>query len=125
MTLPPDVVAFVRAAVILPEERLVRIDREWDRLQAHRSVVAEVVRSGPEELQSQARQLREFVLAEARRAATERPEERLIPEDMTEAILPAARALLMRRALQSSEDPRKSRAFTALTAPFADILPTS
>ena len=124
MTLPPDVVAFVRAAVILPEERLVRIDREWDRLQEHRSVVAEVVRSGPEELKSQTRQLREFVLAEARRAATERPDERLIPEDMTEAILPAARALLRRRALQSSEDPRRSRAFAALTAPFTDILPT-
>jgi hypothetical protein len=125
MTLPPEVVAFVRAALSLPEERLVGVDRQWDRLQEHRTVVAEVVRFGPEELRGQASQLREFVLSEARRVArVGRSGESLIPEDMTEAILPAARALLMRRALQSSDDPKKSQAFAALTAPFEDILPT-
>ena len=49
--------------------------------------------------------------------------ERLIPEDIAEAVLPTARALLLRNALQNSGDQRRAQAFAALTAPFLDILP--
>jgi len=122
MTLAPDLRAFVWTAVRLPEERLRRIDREWERLQPHRAVLAELVQGSPE-LRGQAEALREYVTAEAHRAAAERPEEQLIPEDMVEAVLPSARALLLRRVLERSSDLRRARAFAALTAPYADILP--
>jgi hypothetical protein len=116
--------AFVRAAASLPEDRLRRIDREWDRLQPHRAVLVELFLGAPEELVNEARELREYVTAEARRAAAERPAERLIPEDIAEAILPAARALLLRRLLANATDKRGPQAFASLTAPFADILPS-
>src|SRR4051812_2028764 len=122
MSLSPEVIGFVRAAVSLPEDRLRRIDREWDRLQPHRAVMVEFLQAGPEELRNHARELREYVTAEARRAAAERPAERLIPEDIVEAILPAARALLLRRILVKATDKRGPQAFAALTAPFDDIL---
>jgi hypothetical protein len=67
--------------------------------------------------------LREYVMAEAGRSAAERENERLIPEDIAEAVLPTARALLLRKVLESSSDQRRARAFAALTAPYADILP--
>jgi hypothetical protein len=122
MALAQELTAFVRTAVRLPEERLKRIDREWERLQPHRAVITELVQASPE-LRDQARDLREYVLAEARRSADERAEERLIPEDIADAVLPAARALLLRRTLKSSSDPKRAQAFVALTQPFADILP--
>jgi hypothetical protein len=121
MALLPEVTAFVQAAVRLPEERLRRVDRAWERLQPHSAVVAELVRSNPTLLE-QARELREFVIAEARRSAAEREQERLIPEDIAEAVLPTARALLLRKMLENSSDQRRAQAFAALTAPYADIL---
>jgi hypothetical protein len=121
MGLSQEVTAFVQAAVRLPEERLRRIDRAWERLQPHSAVVAELVR-GNLALLEQARELREYVMAEARRSAAEREKERLIPEDIAEAVLPTARALLVRNVLENSSDQRQPRAFTALTAPYADIL---
>jgi hypothetical protein len=70
--------------------------------------------------------LRDYVIAEARRAAEERAEDQLIPEDIAEAVFPAARALLLRKALlDASASPERGRAFDALTAPFADILQTN
>jgi hypothetical protein len=122
MTITPGLKAFVQTAVRLPEDRLSRVDRDWERLQPHRAVVTEVIQTGPEELRSQARALREYVMAEARRAAAERAAERLIPEDLAEAILPAARALLLRSELEKSDDPRKVRAYSALTLPYEDII---
>jgi hypothetical protein len=86
-------------------------------------VVAELMR-GDLGLLPQAVELREYVMAEARRAAAERESERLIPEDIAEAVLPTARALLLRKVLQTSSDPRMAQAFAALTAPYADILPS-
>jgi hypothetical protein len=121
MALSQEVTAFVQAAVGLPEERLRRIDRAWERLQPHSAVVAELVRGNPGLLE-QARELREYVMAEARRSAAEREKERLIPEDIAEAVLPTARALLLRNVLENSSDQRRAQAFTALTAPYADIL---
>jgi hypothetical protein len=121
MALLPEVTAFVQAAVRLPEERLRRVDRAWERLQPHSAVVAELVRSNPTLLE-QARELREFVIAEARRSAAEREQERLILEDIAEAVLPTARALLLRKMLENSSDQRRAQAFAALTAPYADIL---
>ena len=121
MALLQEVTAFVQTAVRLPEERLRRVDRAWERLQPHSAVVAELVRSNPTLLE-QARELREFVIAEARRSAAEREKERLIPEDIAEAVLPTARALLLRTVLENSGDQRRAQAFTALTAPYADIL---
>src|SRR3954465_15965524 len=44
MTLEPEVVKFVQAAVRLPPDRLRRIDRQWDKLSAERRVISEVVR---------------------------------------------------------------------------------
>ena len=122
MTITPELKAFVQTAVRLPEDRLSRVDRDWERLQPHRAVVTELIQTGPEELRSQARALREYVMAEARRAAAERAVERLIPEDLAEAILPAARALLLRSELEKSDDPRKVRAYSALTLPYEDII---
>ena len=122
MTITPELKAFVQTAVRLPEDRLSRVDRDWERLQPHRAVVTELFQTGPEELRSQARALREYVMAEARRAAAERAVERLIPEDLAEAILPAARAVLLRSQLEKSDDPRKVRAYTALTQPYEDII---
>jgi hypothetical protein len=121
MALSQEVTGFVQAAVRLPEERLRRVDRAWERLQPYSAVVAELVRGNPTLLE-QARELREFVIAEARRTAAEREKERLIPEDIAEAVLPTARALLLRKVLENSSDQRRAQAFTALTAPFADIL---
>jgi hypothetical protein len=121
MALLQEVTAFVQTAVRLPEERLRRVDRAWERLQPHSAVVAELVRGNPTLLE-QARELREFVIAEARRSAAEREKERLIPEDIAEAVLPTARALLLRKVLENSGDQRRAQAFAALTAPYADIL---
>ena len=96
MALSQEVSAFVQAAVRLPEERLRKVDRAWERLQPHSAVIAELVR-GNLGLLDQTRELREYVMAEARRSAAERESERLIPEDIAEAVLPAARALLCER----------------------------
>jgi hypothetical protein len=114
-------VAFVQAAVRLPQERLKRIDEAWEELYPHRIVLGDVIQSSPE-LRQQVTALREFALAEARRAAVEHPEEQLIPEDLFEAVFPAARAVLLRGLLENSSDQRRAQAFAALTAPFADIL---
>jgi hypothetical protein len=121
MALSQEVAAFVQAAVRLPEERLRRVDRAWERLQPHSAVVAELVRGTPGLLE-QAKELREYVIAESRRSASEREKERLIPEDIAEAVLPTARALLLRKVLENSSDQRRAQAFAALTAPYADIL---
>jgi hypothetical protein len=122
MAPPADLVTFVQSALRLPEERLKRIDRAWDQLQPHRAVLGELVQSS-DEVRRDVSELREFTLAEARRAAAERPEERLIPEDLFEAVFPAARAVLLRNLLENSTDSRRARAFSALTAAFRDILP--
>lgn len=122
MTLSQELTAFVQTAVRLSEERLRRVDRTWERLHAHRAVVAELVQ-GDQELHDQVRALREYVMAEARRSAAERENERLIPEDIAEAVLPTARALLLRKVLENSSDERRAQAFAALTSPYADILP--
>jgi MoxR-like ATPase len=120
--LSPDLMAFVQSALRLPEERLKQIDRAWDQLYPHRAVLAELVQSSDQVRQDVAA-LRDFALAEARRVAAERPAERLIPEDIFEAVFPAARALLLRSILENSSDTRRAQAFAALIAPFADIVP--
>jgi hypothetical protein len=122
MGLSQELTTFVRNAVRLPEERLRRVDRAWESLQPHRAVVAELVQSS-KELHDQVRALREYVMAEARRSAAERANENLIPEDIAEAVLPTARALLLRKVLENSSHVERAQAFRALTAPFADILP--
>jgi hypothetical protein len=124
MPLSPDLLGFIQSAVRLPEERLRAVDRVWDQLAPHRAVLVELVQ-GSEQLRQSVHALREYTLAEARRVAAEHTGERLIPEDIFEAVFPAARAVLLRRVLENSPDPRRAQAFTALTAPFADILPRS
>ena len=88
---------------------------------AERAIVSELVQDSPQ-IRAEVAALREYVIAEARRAAEERPEDRLIPEDIAEAVFPAARALLLRKALLESARPERGRAYDALTAPFADFL---
>ena len=122
MAVSPDIQAFVQSAVHLPSERLKRIDRDWDRLYPYRAVLAELIQSS-ELVRQQVTDLRNYVLAEARRVAEERAEEQLIPEDIADAVVPAARALLLRTVLENSGDQRRGQAFAALTEPFADILP--
>ena len=122
MALSPELLTFVRSAVRLPSEVLKKIDRAWDRLYPHRGVLTELVQSS-DQVRRDATELREYVLAEARRAAAEHPGEQLIPEDTAEAVLPAARALLLRGILENSGDPRRMQAFAALTEPFRDIVP--
>ena len=123
MAISPELTTFVQTAVRLSEERLRRVDRAWERLQPHRAVVTELVQ-GDQGLSDQAKALREYVMAEARRSVAEGEDVNLIPEDIAEAVLPTARALLLRRMLENSRDPRRAAAFTALTAPYADILPS-
>ena len=119
--LSPELIAFIQTAVRLPEDRLRRIDREWERLATERAVVAALVKDSPE-IREEVTALRDYVISEARRAAEERAEEKLIPEDIAEAVFPAARALLLRKALLDESNPERGRAFDALTAPFADFL---
>lgn len=47
----------------------------------------------------------------------------LLAEEVAEAVLPAARAVLLRDLLENSTTPGRAAAFAALTAPFLDILP--
>jgi hypothetical protein len=122
MALAPELVTFVQSAVRLPYDRLKAIDRAWDQLYPHRVALAELVQ-GSEQLRQDIGELRAYVVAEARRVAAEREEERLIPEDIAEAVFPAARAVLLRDALEFSADQRRAQAFTALTEPFRHILP--
>lgn len=124
MGFAPELIAFIQVAVRLPEDRLRRIDREWERLGPERAIVAGLVRDSPE-VREEVTALRDYVIAEARRAAEERAEEKLIPEDIAEAVFPAARALLLRKALMEESSPERGRAFDALTAPFTDFLQAS
>ena len=121
MGFPPELIAFIQTAVRLPEDRLRRIDREWERLGAERAIVSQLVQDS-QEVREEVAALRDYVIAEARRAAEERAEDRLIPEDIAEAVFPAARALLLRKALLEESKPERGRAFDALTAPFTDFL---
>ena len=126
MPFPPDVESFVQAAVRLPHDRLRRIDRQWDKLQQDRRVISEVIQ-GSNEVRLQMGPLREFItiaarMAEATGVADSGPSSMLV-EEVVEAILPAARAVLLRDVLEKSPTPTRAAAFAALTGPFADILP--
>jgi hypothetical protein len=126
MPFPPEVEAFVQSAIRLPHSRLRQIDRQWDRLQADRRVVSEVVQ-GHNEIRAQMGPLRDYItitarMAEATGVAETGPSSMLV-EEVAEAILPAARAVLMRDLLEKSRTPARAAAFAALTAPFRDILP--
>jgi hypothetical protein len=125
MPLEPDVVEFVQAAVRLPPDRLRRIDRHWDKLGAERRVISELMREAGAELRLQVEQLRDYILTAARMAAAtgdiESGTRALLPEEVAEAVLPTARAVLLRR--HCSTTPARAAAFAALTAPFVDLLP--
>jgi hypothetical protein len=126
MPFHPDVEAFVQAAVRLPHDRLRRIDRRWDKLQSDRRVISQVVQ-GNNEMRLQMGPLREYItiaarMAEATGVADAGPNSMLV-EEVVEAILPAARAVLLRDVLEKSPTPGRAAAFAALTEPFVDILP--
>jgi hypothetical protein len=129
MPLDPHLVEFVQAAVRLPSARLRRIDRQWDKLGTDRRVVAQLVRESTAEVRHQVEQLREYILTAARMAGAtgdiETGTRALLPEEVTEAVLPAARAVLLRKQLENSPAPDRRAAFAALTAPFIDVLPPS
>jgi hypothetical protein len=126
MPFPPDVEAFVQAAVRLPHRRLRQIDRQWDRLQAERRVISEVVQ-GSNEIRLQMGPLRDYITITARMAEAtgiaETGPSLMLVEEVVEAILPAARAVLLREVLEKSPTPSQAAAFAALTQPFRDILP--
>jgi hypothetical protein len=126
MPFPPDVEAFVQAAVRLPHRRLRQIDRGWDKLQSDRRVISELIQ-GDDEIRLQMGPLREYIqitarMAEATGAADPGPNALLV-EEVVEAILPAARAVLLRGVLEGSTAPGRAEAFAALTGPFQEILP--
>jgi hypothetical protein len=126
MPFEADVVDFVQAAVRLPHDRLRRIDRQWDKLTADRRVVSEVIQASSE-VRHQMEQLREYIVTAARMAAAtgevETGPRALLIEEVAEAVLPAARAVLLRKQLEKSATPGRAAAFAALTAPFLDVLP--
>jgi hypothetical protein len=128
MPFDPDIEAFVHAAVRLPHGRLRKIDRQWDNLSTERRLIYELVQAG-DELRVQMGRLRDYITLEARMAGAlgeaESARTALLPEEVAEAILPAARALLLRGLLESSTAPGRAAAFAALTAPFLEILPGS
>ena len=111
--------AFVNAAVQLPGDRLRRIDREWDGMHDHRGVISELVQ-GNKALREEMAALRQYIAEAARQLE---PPGDLIPEETAEAIIPAARALLLRDDLEAEGHPERAAAFAALTRPFRDILP--
>jgi hypothetical protein len=123
---PPDLDAFVQSAVRLPHERLRKIDRQWDKLIEERGVVRDVVQ-GSNVVRMQLGGLREYITTAARMAeATGEAGSgatALLPEEVAEAILPAARAVFLRKTLELSSVPGQATAFAALVAPFLDILP--
>jgi hypothetical protein len=126
MPFHPDVEAFVQSAVRLPHDRLRRIDRQWDKLQSDRRVISQVIQ-GNNEARLQMGPLREYItiaarMAEATGVADTGPSSMLV-EEVVEAILPAARAVLLREVLEKSPTPGRVAAFAALTGPFVDILP--
>ena len=126
MPFPREVESFVQSAVRLPHDRLRRIDRRWDQLQSERRVLSQVVQ-GNNELRLQMAPLREYItiaarMAEATGVADSGPSSMLV-EEVVEAILPGARAVLLRDLLENSATPARAAAFAALTAPFVDILP--
>lgn len=126
MPFHPDVEAFVQSAVRLPHDRLRRIDRQWDQLQTDRRVVSELIQ-GNNEIRVQMGPLRDYItmtarMAEATGVAGAGPSAMLV-EEVVEAILPAARAVLLRDVLEKSTTPGRAAAFAALTSPFAEILP--
>jgi hypothetical protein len=129
MPFESDVVEFVQAAVRLPSDRLRRIDRQWDGLVVERRVLSEVVREAGAGIRVQVEQLRDYIMTAARMAAatgdTEGATRGLLPEEVTEAVLPAARAVLLRSQLEGSSTPGRAAAFAALTASFLDVLPPS
>lgn len=126
MPFHPDIEAFVQAAVRLPHDRLRRIDRQWTNLASDRRKVSGLVQAS-NELRLQTTQLRDYIAVAARMAGATGEAETgptsLLAEDVAEAILPAARALLLRDLLESSPTPGRAAAYAALTAPFLDILP--
>jgi hypothetical protein len=128
MPFPPDVVAFVQAAVRLPQGRLRKIDRQWGALVSDRRVISELVQASTE-VRLQMEPLRDYITMAARMAGATGEAETgptsLLAEEVTEAVLPAARAVLLRDLLENSTVPGRAAAFAALTAPFLDILPES
>jgi hypothetical protein len=126
MPFPSYLEAFVQSAIRLPHSRLRQIDRQWDRLQVDRRVVSQVVQ-GNSEIRAQMGPLRNYItiaarMAEATGVAETGPSAMLV-EEVVEAILPAARAVLMRDILENSPTPDRAAAFVALTEPFRDLLP--
>src|SRR4051812_35906179 len=126
MPFPPELEAFVQSAIRLPHNRLRRIDRQWDRLQNDRRVISEVIQ-GSNEIRVQMGPLRHYITMTARMAeatgVAETGEGAMLVEEVVEAIMPAARAVLLRDVLEKSMTPARVAAFAALTAPFLDILP--
>lgn len=123
-TISPEVRCFVMRAVQLPPHRLATLRSRvlggaWV---LHDGTVGEVM-NGYARGREQTAELRRFIEAEA--AATAQPVRgQLRPEDIAEAVLPAARALMLRDMLETAlPDGRRQRAFRALLEPFADVLP--
>jgi hypothetical protein len=123
---PSDIEEFVQSAVRLPHDRLRKIDRQWDKLILERGVVRDLIQSNTE-IRLQLGRLREYIIIAARmaEAAGEAGSgtTALLPEEVAEAVLPAARAVFLRRMLELSSIPERAAAYAALTAPFLDILP--
>ena len=126
MPFPPELEAFVQSAIRLPHSRLRRIDRQWDKLQSDRRVISEVIQ-GNNEIRVQMGPLRNYITMTARMAeatgVAETGEGAMLVEEVVEAIMPAARAVLLREILEKSLKPEQAAAYAALTAPFVDILP--
>ena len=111
--------AFVKAAVQLPRDRLRRIDRGWEKMHPQRAVVSELVLASTG-VREEMIALRKYI-AEVARGADLSPD--TVAEEVAEAIMPAARALLLREVLEEPGNPRRAAAFSVLTEPFQDILP--
>ena len=118
-----EIVGFVHEAVRLPHERLRKVDRQWDGLHAEQVIVTRLLQSGGN-LREKVRALRGLIREKAELAvkAGDADESGMLVDEVVMAIYPTARALLLRSALESSPDPERSRAYTALTEPFRDLI---
>src|SRR5688572_17060417 len=122
-SISPALRYFVMRAVQLPPDRLAahRTRVLGGAFLLHDGTVVEVMNGYPRGREHTA-ELRKFIEAEA--AATAQAVRGLMrPEAIADAVLPAARALMLRDMLEAAHpEGRRQRAFRALLEPFADIL---
>jgi hypothetical protein len=111
---------FVRVAVLLPADRLAEMRRRTTGgdLYRHSAVVATLIQAS-KDAKRNSEELRAYVMDEAHARAGAPG---LAPDDVADALIRTAQALMQRELLENHAIAERAAAFVALTAPFADVL---